>query len=262
MGRTVSVPFRSVEYMSTTDDANFSATMFTLRPDYLGDVVASIAANFKLYRVDKLVISLTPPCGGTQALTTSSPSATYALGFTTIEPASAPGGLATMSQMPNYCEGDGFNRLSMEIPQSQLSGTIAKWFSVKSEGTDTTDSVLIDQGWIYVAQYTDSTTSNPVRVWVEFSGNILFRDPEDQSISLPSFGLRKMSSKGLKVAALKYIFDEDEKEPLPAADSVMNHYDQNASPTATLAIPPLVRQDYVQVLRSDLVGHRPLPHRT
>jgi hypothetical protein len=220
LGKVVRIPFRNVEYFSTTASTNWSLGMFTLRPDYLGDVTTSISANYKLYRVVGLRVKVTPPTGGYSYTPADQTTSTYAASFTNIEPASAPGGFGTMSQMPTYVEGQGYKDFAFNVPRGQLLGGTPKWWNVKSEGTDTTDNVLIDQGWLYVGYYTDYAASAAMRIWVEFSGTIEFRDPEDQSISLTSpYGTRMMKESKFRTAsALKYVFPDVPKLKPPSRD--------------------------------------------
>jgi hypothetical protein len=265
MGEVVRVPFRNVEYFSTTASTNWTSGMFTLRPDYLGDVAASISLNYKLYRVTSLKVKVSPPVGGYTYTPSDIASSTYAASFTNIEPASAPGGFATMSQMPSYVEGSGYKELSFTVPRAQLLGVQPKWFSVKSDAVDTTDNVLVDQGWLYLGYYTDSVDTHTMRVYVEFSGIIEFRDPEDQSISLDAFGVREMKeSKFRTVSALLYVFpkgkdvqmslEHDEKSMLRAEEQEDGTTVVVSSP---LSIPPLIRQTGSLELRNPRVNVRP-----
>lgn len=168
----ISVNFRVTQYMAVGNASAFQSAGFPLHPMNLGDLVNNIGAVMEQYRVVNLRVRAVAPFGGAFW------PVQWGVAYHTSALTSAIGGIDSLEELTASQIGTGTAPIDLQVKRETLLSGGPKWWRVRTH-TGETDTSLINQGYFYVAMYSDyyASFAHSARIYVELSGTVVFRDP-------------------------------------------------------------------------------------
>jgi hypothetical protein len=184
-GKVFKLNFRHVYYTAVTADATWTVDNVPLEPSQLGDRVNQVGLQHEFYRVVDLKVKTILPLGGYTYIPADQASQMCAVGYTP-EPnySTAPGGFDSMSQMDYFDMANGYSEgAEIHVNRKSLLGNQPlKWWKTYSDSVGTIDQ--LDQGRIWIGNWTDYTGSATFRLWTMITGSIEFTGAFENSIAL------------------------------------------------------------------------------